>query len=236
MGEETDFETSFETNTPRQVERLDVIETPGGKRRGTPEARARIIAESMEPGANVAAVARRHGLYPQQLYTWRRGVQERAEAMRFVPAMVERGEATRPVRSGAATSGEIVIETATLAIRIPAGVSADHIERVLLTQPVDFRKGMVGLASLVQSELRLDPFSGMLFIFRARRADRIKLLLWDGTGLVLVTKRLQDGKFRWPRPGDGVMKLSAAQASALIEGLDWSRVHVPRVPKPLHVQ
>lgn len=58
---------------------------------------------------------------------------------------------------------------------------------LVATQPVDFRKGMVGLASLVQSELRLDPFSGMLFIFRARRADRIKLLLWDGTGLVLVT-------------------------------------------------
>lgn len=95
---------------------------------------------------------------------------------------------------------------------------------------------MVGLASLVERELRLDPFSGMLFIFRARRADRIKLLVWDGTGLVLVTKRLHDGKFRWPRPGDGVMKLSAAQASALIEGLDWSRVHVPRVPKPLHAQ
>jgi transposase len=95
---------------------------------------------------------------------------------------------------------------------------------------------MVGLASLVERELRLDPFSGMLFIFRARRADRIKLLVWDGTGLVLVTKRLHDGKFRWPRPGDGVMKLSAAQASALVEGLDWSRVHVPRVPKPLHAQ
>ncbi len=107
---------------------------------------------------------------------------------------------------------------------------------LVATQPVDYRKGMVGLASLVQRELRLDPFSGMLFIFRARRADRIKLLVWDGTGLVLVTKRLQDGKFRWPRPGDGVMRLSAAQAAALFEGLDWSRVHVPRVPKPLHAQ
>jgi len=107
---------------------------------------------------------------------------------------------------------------------------------LVATQPVDFRKGMVGLASLVQRELRLDPFSGMLFIFRARRADRIKLLVWDGTGLVLVTKRLQDGKFRWPRPGDGVMRLLAAQAAALFEGLDWSRVHVPRVPKPLHAQ
>jgi transposase len=104
------------------------------------------------------------------------------------------------------------------------------------TQPVDFRKGMVGLAALVQRELRLDPFSGMLFIFRAHRADRVKLLVWDGTRLVLVTKRLQDGKFRWPRPGDGVMKLSAAPAAALFEGLDWTRVHVPRVPKPLHAQ
>lgn len=95
---------------------------------------------------------------------------------------------------------------------------------------------MVGLSSLVERELRLDPFSGMLFVFRARRTDRIKLLVWDGPGLVLVTKRLHDGKFRWPYPGDGVMKLSAAQASALIEGLDWSRVHLSRVPKPLHAQ
>ncbi len=90
---------------------------------------------------------------------------------------------------------------------------------LVATRPVDFRKGMIGLASLVERELRLDPFSGMLFIFRSRRADRIKLLVWDGTGLVLVTKRLHEGKFRWPRPGDGVMKLSGAQASALIEGL-----------------
>src|SRR3546814_20181846 len=131
----------------------------------------------------------------------------------------------RSYRAGAAgRAGERVI--------IPTG----PLKVLVATQPVDFRKGMVGLASLVERELRLDPFSGMLFIFRARRADRIKLLVWDGTGLVLVTKRLHDGKFRWPRPGDGVMKLSAAQASALIEGLDWSRVHVPRVPKPLHVQ
>jgi transposase len=72
--------------------------------------------------------------------------------------------------------------------------------------------------------------------YETQCADRIKLLVWDGTGLVLVTKRLHDGNFCWPRPGDGVMKLSAAQASALIEGLDWSRVHVPRVPKPLHAQ
>src|SRR3546814_17996852 len=50
-------------------------------------------------------------------------------------------------------------------------------------KPVDFRKGMVGLASLVQHELNRDPFSGIMFVFRCKRADRIKLLLWDGNGL-----------------------------------------------------
>ncbi|RXR22800.1 IS66 family insertion sequence element accessory protein TnpB [Sphingobium fluviale] len=103
---------------------------------------------------------------------------------------------------------------------------------LIATKPVDFRKGMVGLAGLVQNELRLNPFSGVLFIFRCKRSDRIKLLLWDGTGLVLVTKRLEQGQFRWPRIGDAVMKLSAAQASALVEGLDWRRVHAPRVARP----
>ena len=107
---------------------------------------------------------------------------------------------------------------------------------LVAVKPVDFRKGMVGLASLVEHELQRDPFSGILFVFRCKRADRIKLLLWDGTGLVLVTKRLQTGKFRWPRFGDGVMSLSAAQAGALIEGLDWSRVHALKVPRPVTAQ
>ena len=76
---------------------------------------------------------------------------------------------------------------------------------LVAVKPVDFRKGMVGLATLVQHELQRDPFSGIMFVFRCKRADRIKLLLWDGTGLVLVTKRLETGTFRWPRFGDGVI-------------------------------
>ncbi|NYI22341.1 transposase [Sphingobium indicum] len=133
MSDETDFETCFETTSSGRVERLDVIESPRGKRNWTPEARARIIAESLEPGVNVSAVARRHGMYPQQLYTWRRGLRERAEAMSFVPAMVERGKVGE--LSGATVSpvsGEIVVEASGLLIRIPPDVSADHIERVLL--------------------------------------------------------------------------------------------------------
>jgi transposase len=79
--------------------------------------------------------------------------------------------------------------------------------RVLVaTKPVDFRKGMDGLAALVKEHLNADPFSGVIFCFRAKRADRVKLILWDGTGLCLFAKRLEGGKFRWPRIEDGVMR------------------------------
>ena len=109
--------------------------------------------------------------------------------------------------------------------------------RVLVaTKPVDFRKGMNGLAALVQEQLKADPFSGTIYCFRSKRADRVKLVFWDGTGLCLLCKRLEDGKFHWPRVQDGVMRLSAAQLSALLEGLDWSRVHARRVTRPQAVQ
>ena len=107
---------------------------------------------------------------------------------------------------------------------------------MVATKPVDFRKGMDGLAALVKEELGTDPYSGVVYVFRARRADKIKLIFWDGTGIVLISKRLEDGKFRWPRVQDGVMRLSAAQLSALLEGLDWSRVHARRVTPPQAVQ
>lgn len=137
MSDETDFETCFETTGRGRVERLDVIESPRGKRSWTPEARARIIAESLEPGTNVSAVARRHGLYPQQLYTWRRGLRERAEAMSFVPAMVESQNAeTLPGPPPQSVGGQIVIETGKWTIRVPDDVSADHIGRVLLAVQV----------------------------------------------------------------------------------------------------
>lgn len=92
------------------------------------------------------------------------------------------------------------------------------------TRPVDFRKGIDGLALTVQEVMGLDPFSGAAFVFRAKRADRIKVLIWDRTGMVLVHKRLEDAKFVWPQVRDGVMKMSPAQLSALFEGLDWRQV------------
>jgi transposase len=69
-------------------------------------------------------------------------------------------------------------------------------------------------------------------VFRGRRADRIKILVWDGSGLVLVWKRLEQGAFKWPPITYGVMRLWPAQLAALVEGLDWSLVHVPWIGRP----
>ena len=76
---------------------------------------------------------------------------------------------------------------------------------VVATRPVDFRKGHDALAALVEHELGLDPFSGVVVVFRPKRLDRIKVLWWDGTGLVLASKRLEQGRFAWPSVRDGVI-------------------------------
>ncbi len=106
----------------------------------------------------------------------------------------------------------------------PAGA----VRVMMATRPVDFRKGVDGLAALVRDTMGADPFSGTVYVFRAKRADRVKLVFWDGTGLVLVAKRLEEGAFRWPKIEDGVVRLTAAQISALLEGLDLTRVHAAR--------
>ncbi len=87
----------------------------------------------------------------------------------------------------------------------------------------DMRKGLDGLALLVQEVLRQDPFSGHLFAFRGRKANLIKIVFWDGTGLCLFSKRLEQGRFPWPgaeAAGDTVA-LTSEQLSKLIEGIDW---------------
>ena len=104
---------------------------------------------------------------------------------------------------------------------------------VVATRPVDFRKGHDGLAAVVEHELGLDPYSGVTVVFRPKRMDRVKVLWWDGTGLVLASKRLEQGRFAWPTVRDGVMRLSRAQFEALFEGLDWRRVWSRRIRKPL---
>jgi len=108
-----------------------------------------------------------------------------------------------------------------------------HRVRILVaTQPVDFRKGHDGLAALVQSVLKEDPFTGTVFLFRAKRADRLKILFWDGSGLVMAYKRLEETNFTWPAVRDGVMTLNRAQFEALFAGLDWRKVKALETQRP----
>ena len=109
-------------------------------------------------------------------------------------------------------------------IALPPGV------RVYLACGVtDMRKGMAGLAMLVQQGLAEDPFSGALYAFRGRRAGLIKLLWHDGVGMCLLTKRLEHGgQFAWPSTTTtGRIALSPAQLAALLDGCEW-RAPVPR--------
>ena len=69
--------------------------------------------------------------------------------------------------------------------------------------------------------------------YETRCADRLKILVWDGSGLVLVWKRLENGAFRWPPISDGVMRLTASQLAALVDGMDWSRLHARDVARPI---
>lgn len=101
---------------------------------------------------------------------------------------------------------------------------SNRVRILVATTPIDFRKGHDGLAALVSSVLRKDPFTGTVFVFRSRRADRLKLLYWDGTGLVMAYKRLEETTFIWPAIKDGMMTLNHAQFEALFAGLDWRKV------------
>ena len=182
-------------------------------------------------------------------------VSEQHDEPRFVPAVVDPARSTPRVRRQRKTrrrhrdeplAGTIEVAIDGVTVRIGRG-AAGHDRRgvagvesrrvigptgavrvMVATKPVDFRKGADGLAALVRETMTADPFSGAVYVFRAKRADRIKLVFWDGTGLCLFAKRLEDGIFRWPKIEDGVMHLSAAQLSALLEGLDWRRVHAAR--------
>jgi len=88
----------------------------------------------------------------------------------------------------------------------------------------DMRRGFQGLSAQVQTVLELQPFSGHVFIFRGRRGDIVKCLWFDGDGLCLFAKRLERGRFVWPKAESGTVSLSPAQLSMLLEGIDWRHV------------
>jgi transposase len=101
------------------------------------------------------------------------------------------------------------------------------------TQPIDFRAGINRLMGLVTHVLGHDGCAGDVYIFRNKRADKVKLIRHDGSGAVLATKWLDRGKFCWPSVRDGTMLLSGPQCTALLSGLDWTRLPAPAPRRPL---
>ena len=93
------------------------------------------------------------------------------------------------------------------------------------------RRGFHGLSAQVQTVLEQQPYSGHVFAFRGRRGDIVKLLWFDGDGLCLLSKRLERGRFIWPKAESGTVSLSRAQLSMLLEGIDWRRPERTFVPQ-----
>ena len=94
----------------------------------------------------------------------------------------------------------------------------------LAVAPVDMRRGIDGLSSIVQQALGQAPCAGSAFVFRNRSGNRLKLLLWDGNGVWCCQRRLHRGHFVWPKATDAGFSISQAQWQWLIAGVDWQRL------------
>jgi transposase len=111
-------------------------------------------------------------------------------------------------------------------IPLPSGVKI-----WVATGHTDMRKGMTGLSLLIQEHFKRDPFAGDVYLFRGRSGSLIKAIWHDGIGLSLYCKRLDRGRFIWPAASDGVISLSAAQMSFLLEAIDWRNPQYTWSPK-----
>jgi transposase len=98
----------------------------------------------------------------------------------------------------------------------------------------DMRRGMYGLAAMVETVLAERAYSGDVFVFRGKRGDLLKVLWADRDGLCLFAKKLEKGRFVWPNASTGTVHLTPAQLSMLLEGIDWRRPQRTVMPA-LHV-
>ena len=97
----------------------------------------------------------------------------------------------------------------------------------LATGYTDLRKGIDGLAGMVQEQFRLDAFDDVLFLFCGRRTDRIKGLYWDSNGFLLLYKRLEQGRFRWPRTEQEAKQITMQQYEWLCQGFEIEAQNKP---------
>ena len=102
---------------------------------------------------------------------------------------------------------------------------AEGVAVLLCRAPVDFRKSINGLSSLVEEALGQDPFSPQLFVFTNRNRDKVKILYWERSGFVLWYKRLEKQRFPWPRAdAEEIVTMTGRELNWLLDGIDWFTV------------
>lgn len=104
------------------------------------------------------------------------------------------------------------------------------------TTPVDFRRGVHGLVALIAEGLNGSPYSGDVFVFRSKRANKLRFLVFDGSGMILATKWLEEGRFTWPPIRAGTMRLTPTQFAMLFDGLsEWIQIAPRTVKRPVKI-
>ncbi len=103
----------------------------------------------------------------------------------------------------------------------------------LVVEPVDLRRGIDGLSLHIQHVLEKSVTGGNAFVFRNRRGNRVKVILWDGNGVWLCQRRLHQGRLVWPKSDEDSLTLTQAEWRWLITGVDWQRLSA--MP-PAHLQ
>ena len=98
--------------------------------------------------------------------------------------------------------------------------SASEFDQIyIVTGYTDLRRGIDGLSALIQQKFQIDPFQNVLFLFCGRRTDRIKGLVWEGDGFLMLYKRLENGQFQWPRTEEAARNITLQQFRWLTDGL-----------------
>ncbi len=227
------------------------------------EAKRELVRRCLQPGVSLAATALAHGLNPNLLRKWvvkqtgRSRSGARAPKLLAVTALpvAATGSGPRGEAAGDGTGTVAAWSSWSLAARSGSagGSMPSHCARCSTAWQgardrtaraehrsgsppgvTDMRRGMYGLAALVETTLSNKAYSGQVFVFRGRRGDLIKVLWADGEGLCLFAKRLERGRFVWPRASSGSVHLTPAQLSMLLEGIDWRRPE-RTWKEPLHV-
>jgi transposase len=102
---------------------------------------------------------------------------------------------------------------------------ADQIQILLCSDPIDMRKGADGLAGIVRDVLKDEPLSGKLFVFQSKGGDRVKLLYWHYNGFAIWSKRIQHGRFRFPKGSKtGIISMTRSALRMILEGIDFESI------------